>query len=80
LVLEIPTRTGNSQVNMRTLAVCSKVQARTWTLADVVGVVPSPRGLEQHYVADELAVLSRQARDYAPFHTAVIPQKRRCGT
>ena len=33
-----------------------------------------------HYVADELAVLSRQARDYAPFHTAVIPQTRRCGT
>jgi hypothetical protein len=66
---------------MRTLAVCSKVQATTWTLADVVGVVPSPRGLEQHYVADELAVLSRQARDYAlALHSAVIPQTRRCGT
>jgi hypothetical protein len=33
-----------------------------------------------HYVADDLALVSRQARDDAPFHTAVIPQTRRCGT
>ena len=44
------------------------------------GCCPLTKGVRTAYVADELAVLSRQARDYAPFHTAVIPQTRRCGT